>query len=229
MYRVLIVEDDPMVAKINKTYIEKVEGFKIIGICKDEVETLKFIRKNKIDLIILDVYLPRGDGISILNKLRLGKINSDVIMVTASNEVDKIEETLKLGVIDYLIKPFEFERLKQALEKYKSRKGLLKGKDDITQEELDKLLNKKNKDNKDNKDNTKTPKGLNKYTLNSIINFLKNNDIDAFTAEEISLKLDVSKVTIRKYMDYLEDLGYIVKKIEYGNLGRPSYIYEKID
>lgn len=223
MNKVLIVEDDPMVAKINKTYIEKVEGFKIVEICKDEVETLHFLSKNKVDLIVLDVYLPRGDGISILNKLRSGKINVDVIMVTASNEVDKIEETLKLGVVDYLIKPFEFKRLKEALEKYKSRKQLLEGKPEVTQEELDRLLSKKN--NKNNK----VPKGLNKYTLNSIINFLENHYIKSFSAEEISQELDISKVTIRKYMDYLEDLGYIIKRVEYGNLGRPSYIYEKSD
>lgn len=221
MYKVLIVEDDPMVVKINKMYIEKVEGFKVIGICKDEVETFKFIKKNKIDLIILDIYLPKGDGLSILNKLRGAKINSDVIMVTASNEVEKINEALKLGIIDYLIKPFEFERLKEALEKYKTRKSILKGKEDITQKELDKVLYELNKKNKE------IVKGLNKHTLNRIVNFMENENMDSFTAEEISLKLDISKVTVRKYMDYLENYGGITKKVEYGNLGRPCYIYEK--
>ncbi|MEW8972938.1 MAG: response regulator [Tissierellaceae bacterium] len=219
MDRVLIVEDDPMVGKINKNYIESVEGFQVVKVCKDEIEALSYLKKNPVDLIILDVYLPRGDGLSILNKLRKEDIESEVIMVTASGEVDKIDHALKLGVIDYLVKPFEYKRLKEALKKYSAKKSLLSRKNVITQEDIDKLLNR------DFSQGLDIQKGLNKYTLNSIINFFQREDRTKLSAEEISEELDISKVTVRRYMDYLEEIGYIFKEAEYGAVGRPQYLY----
>lgn len=219
MDRVLIVEDDPMVGKINKNYIESVEGFQVVKICKDEIEALSYLKKNPVDLIILDVYLPRGDGLSILNKLRKEEIESEVIMVTASGEVDKIDYALKLGVIDYLVKPFEYKRLKEALKKYSAKKSLLSRKNVITQEDIDKLLNR------DFSQELDIQKGLNKYTLNSIISFFQREDRTKLSAEEISEELDISKVTVRRYMDYLEEIGYIFKEAEYGAVGRPQYLY----
>lgn len=219
MNRVLIVEDDPMVGKINKNYIESVEGFQVVKICKDEIEALSYLKKNPVDLIILDVYLPRGDGLSILNKLRKEDIESEVIMVTASGEVDKIDHALKLGVIDYLVKPFEYKRLKEALKKYSAKKSLLSRKNVITQEDIDKLLNR------DFSQGLDIQKGLNKYTLNSIISFFQREDRTKLSAEEISEELDISKVTVRRYMDYLEEIGYIFKEAEYGAVGRPQYLY----
>lgn len=140
MVKVLIVEDDPMVAQINKNYIESVEDFKVIGICKNEEEALSFIKNKEVDLVILDVYLPKGDGISILKEIRKIRTDCDVIMVTASAEVEKINDALRFGVIDYLIKPFEYDRLKKALESYQSRYNVLKSGKTIRQEDLDRLM-----------------------------------------------------------------------------------------
>ena len=118
MTSVLIVEDDPMVAQINKNYIESVEGFNVVNIIKDANNAIDYLRNHKVDLIILDIYLPKGDGISILKQVREMGIKLDAIMVTAATESEKIEDALRYGAIDYLIKPFEYERLKRILEKY---------------------------------------------------------------------------------------------------------------
>lgn len=221
MNRVLIVEDDPMVSKINKSYIESVSGFEVVAVCKDEVETLDFLKNNVVDLVVLDVYLPKGDGISILNEIRNEKYDCDIIMVTASSESSNIDEALKLGIVDYLIKPFEYKRLKKSLENYLYRKELV-NKEDICQRDIDKLLDKKVDSH------TSLEKGLNKYTLESIKSFLKETSMEKFSAEDISVKLDISKVTVRTYMDYLEKINYIVKEVEYGNIGRPMHYYRKI-
>nr|WP_300001768.1 response regulator [Tissierella sp.] len=221
MIRVLIVEDDPMVSKINKKYIESVEGFKVEDVCRDETETLKYIKNNPVDLIILDLYLPRGDGLSILRKVREKNYNCDIIMVTASADSSDIDEALKLGAVDYLIKPFEYKRMKQALEKYISRKELI-NKEDISQIDIDNIILKKSGSDRD------LEKGLNKYTLGSIISFLDESDVKKLSAEDISTGLDVSKVTVRRYMDYLEEINYVIREIEYGSIGRPMHYYRKI-
>lgn len=221
MIRVLIVEDDPMVSKINKNYIESVNGFEVVKMCKDEVETLNFLRNNRIDLVFLDVYLPKGDGISILNKIRSKKYDCDIIMVTASSEASSIDESLKLGVVDYLIKPFEYKRLKRSLENYLNRKELV-NRDNINQGDIDKIMDKRVNST------INLEKGLNKYTLKSIIDFLEETDVEKFSAEDVSMSLDVSKVTVRRYMDYLEKINYVVKEVEYGGIGRPMHYYRKI-
>lgn len=224
MTKVLIIEDDPMVAQINKNYIESVEGFKVTGICKNEVDALEFIKKNIIDLVILDIYLPKGDGISILKEIRKTQINCDVIMVTASAEVDKINDAMRYGVIDYLIKPFEYDRLKKSLDSYISRNNILGSRGTIKQEDIDRLMI-----SGANLSDEAIPKGLNRLTLNRFVTFIERKGDRLLSTEEISEGLGITKVTVRRYMDYLEKIGFVVQEIEYGAVGRPSYQYRMLN
>ena len=118
MYNVLIVEDDPMVAMINEQYVCKNPQFVVAASCRNGQEALDFLDANNVDLIVLDVFMPYMDGIETLKKIREKKISSEVIMVTAANDVATLEDTLHLGVIDFLIKPFAYERFQIALEKF---------------------------------------------------------------------------------------------------------------
>ena len=89
--KILIVEDDPMVALINKRFLENM-GFKdILGPVQTEEEIIKVLDKENIDLILLDVYLPKKNGIDILKRLRYKKYLTDVIMITAANSVEEVK------------------------------------------------------------------------------------------------------------------------------------------
>jgi response regulator of citrate/malate metabolism len=222
MFSVLIVEDDPMVAKINKSYVESVNNFKVIAIVEDYKKAISFLKKNDVDLVILDIYLPGEDGISILEEIRKHNYACDVIMVTASAEVNDIDKALKLGVIDYLIKPFEYERMKIALERYQSKYNTLNKQNTIKQEDLDKILVNKSLI----KDNT-IPKGISRSTLNKILSFIKEKGDKPLSADEIGQELNITPVTVRRYMNYLEKIGFVIHITEYGSVGRPSYLYKK--
>lgn len=223
MIRVLIVEDDPMVGMINKNYVESVEDFAVVSVASSYLEAIDILRSNKVDLVLLDIYLPKGDGISILRELRRNQYRCDVIMVTASSEIEKIDESLRLGVFDYLIKPFEYERLRRSLEDYKARYELLNTKDNISQQDLDRIFLSIS-----NNSGRSLQKGLNQLTLNRVSRFMDENAGKALTAEDIAGKLGLTKVTVRRYLDYLESIGYIIKGLEYGAVGRPLYKYKKI-
>lgn len=223
MIRVLIVEDDPMVGMINKNYVESVEDFAVVSVASSYLEAIDILRSNKVDLVLLDIYLPKGDGISILRELRRNQYRCDVIMVTASSEIEKIDESLRLGVFDYLIKPFEYERLRRSLEDYKARYELLNTKDNISQQDLDRIFLSIS-----NNSGRSLQKGLNQLTLNRVSRFMDENAGKALTAEDIAGKLGLTKVTVRRYLDYLESIGYIIKDLEYGAVGRPLYKYKKI-
>lgn len=223
MINVLIVEDDPMVAQINKKYVNSIEGFKVIGYSNNGEDALDFCQKHAVQLIILDIYMPKLNGIEFLKILRREFIMIDVILVTASKESDMIDVALKLGVVDYLIKPFQYDRFKKALDNYLQRIALFKSRENVKQEELDKVIGS-------SMDIEQVPiaKGLHKNTLNRIYQYFNNKDKVFHTSEELSEQLDLSKVTIRRYMEYLESIGRIHVEIHYGTIGRPSHLYKYI-
>ena len=217
---VLIVEDDPMVALINKRYLEQITGVKAVGPVMYEKEIISNLEENKIDLILMDVFLPEKSGIDILKSIREKNIFTDVIMITAANSADEIKKAFAYGVVDYLVKPFEFERFKDSINKYKIKKNLLLNDEILTQNDIDNLLMNNSLENQ-----VKLPKGLNEKTLNRVIKFLNENSHEIWTLREIAYEIKISNVTIKKYMDYLESIGKVDSEMTFGNVGRPEYKY----
>lgn len=216
--KILIVEDDPMVALINKRFLENM-GFKdILGPVQTEEEIIKVLDKENIDLILLDVYLPKKNGIDILKSLRYKKYLTDVIMITAVNSVEEVKRAFAYGVTDYLVKPFEFERFEEAINKYKQKNNLLNKREALSQQEIDVI-------SKSLEEKIELPKGLNQKTLDRIMEFLKENQGKVWTLREIAYELKISNVTIKKYMDYLEDVKKVNVTLTSGNVGRPEYKY----
>lgn len=222
MIKVLIVEDDPMVAQINKKYTESIDNFIVIKICKDGIEAFNYIKENEVDLVILDIYMPKLDGIGLLKKMRKNQILIDVIAVTAAQNVEKVDEMFKYGVVDYLIKPFEYKRFKEALDKFMLKYKLLHEKTVVDQKDLDKITNIKNKNSK-----PQLEKGLNIRTLNRIRKCIEGYKQNSFTSNDIAEKLKLSRITIRKYMEYMVSIQELRSEIEYGSIGRPKNIYVK--
>lgn len=216
--KILIVEDDPMVALINKRFLENM-GFKdILGPLQTEEEIIKVLDKENIDLILLDVYLPKKNGIDILKSLRYKKYLTDVIMITAANSVEEVKRAFAYGVTDYLVKPFEFERFEEAINKYKQKNNLLNKREALSQQDIDVI-------SKSLEEKIELPKGLNQKTLDRIMEFLKENQGKVWTLREIAYELKISNVTIKKYMDYLEDVKKVNVTLTSGNVGRPEYKY----
>lgn len=216
--KILIVEDDPMVALINKRFLENM-GFKnILGPVQTEEEIIKVLDKENIDLILLDVYLPKKNGIDILKSLRYKKYLTDVIMITAANSVEEVKRAFAYGVTDYLVKPFKFERFEEAINKYKQKNNLLNKREALSQQDIDVI-------SKSLEEKIELPKGLNQKTLDRIMEFLKENQGKVWTLREIAYELKISNVTIKKYMDYLEDVKKVNVTLTSGNVGRPEYKY----
>jgi len=222
MIKVLIVEDDPMVADINKRYINSVDGFQVVEIVGDGTAAIGYCRKREVDLAILDIFMPRMDGMELLIEIRKRFPSIDVIFVTASREKKHIDDGLKLGAIDYLIKPFEYERMRFSLEKYRDRHQWMQGEEQTTQVELDRYITQSTDERKN------LQKGLHEKTLHRVRTYLNASNHSEYTCEIIASDLQMSKVTVRRYLDYLEVVGEIKKEMVYGSVGRPSYKYFKI-
>ena len=137
MTRILIVEDDPMVASLNSRLIQTMEGFELAGIANDAKDALAFLQENTVDLILLDIYMPGMNGLELLNRVREMQFPVDVLVVSAARDSNSIQSALRSGAVDYLIKPFDFERLRQALLGYANRARLIRSHEKLTQRELD--------------------------------------------------------------------------------------------
>lgn len=228
MIKTMIVEDDPMVRQINSKFLNKVDGFSLEKAAANLSEAREFLTNNSLDLILLDVFLPNENGIDFLKWLRVNEISCDVILITADKSMERIKDAFRYGVVDYLIKPFTFERFHEALNIFKERLNSFNNNQIIEQSELDKLiLNNKNKELSDEELKLNLEKGFNKYTYNSIVSELNNiSEEEYFTTEQLSEKLGIAKVTVRKYLDYMSKQGQLEKIIEYGKVGRPLYKYK---
>ena len=221
MYKVLIVEDDPMVAMINEQYISRHKSFTVVGKCKDGDKALKFINENPVDLVILDVFMPHTDGFETLRQLRKEQCSVDVIMVTAANDRESLEQGLHLGVVDYLVKPFTFDRFRLALDKFISQKQVLKDFDTLDQSNIDFIIDKTRKQTQD-----LFPKGIQDKTLQAIISCLKKNKTTPITSDFISEQTGLTAVTVRRYMSFLEESGKVIGELNYETGGRPCMYYK---
>ena len=222
MVKVLIVEDDPMVAVINKRFVQQIENAEVFGPVMYEEEVLEVLKNEDIDLIILDVFLPKKNGIDILKSIRNKKYLTDVIMVTAANNVEEIKKAFAYGVVDYLVKPFEFDRFEEAYKKFKKKNDILYKNKGLVQSDIDKMFS----ENSSKKIQEEIlPKGLNKRTLDKIVDFLMYNSEKVWTLREIAYEIKISNVTIKKYMDYLESMDRISVEMTSGNIGRPELKY----
>ena len=225
MYKVLIVEDDPMVAMINEQYVCRNKNFSVLKICRNGQEALDFLESaegSSADLVIMDVFMPYMNGIETLKKIREKKIDTEVIMVTAANDPATLEETMHLGVLDFLIKPFAYERFQVALEKFAATEEALLacGNTVIDQNYVDKIISK-SKVQKSEKD---LPKGIQEKTLKLLRMSVSTNWT---SGDQISEKTGLSLVTVRHYMSYLIEKGEVSGEINYSTGGRPSMLYKK--
>ncbi|MCD8148953.1 MAG: response regulator [Clostridiales bacterium] len=222
MMRFIIVEDDPMVGKINAEYLHRSGDFEEAGIFSRGQQALEYLRNHPVDLAIVDIYMPGMNGIDFLRTLRSENINVSVIVITAAAEVNTIDEALNLGIVDYLIKPFSFQRFQRAVNKFISNKQLLCSNGTANQDTIDLLFHN---DARDQFGYNRLAKGLNPKTMENIYNQLNQNRNEPQTCESLSVKVGLSKVTVRRYLNYLVDTGQAESRIDYGTGGRPGVTY----
>jgi response regulator of citrate/malate metabolism len=224
MYNVIIIEDDPMVASISKQYVELNKYLKVTGLFSNGKEAMKYLQKHSADLAIMDVYMPVMDGLELLMEIRKLHKQLDVIMVTAATDAGHVKQLLSLGVIDYLVKPFNYVRFNQALARFMEHQELL-NQDSFSQQQLDFLFEYPSV----NSSSESLRKGLQEKTLDMILNYMKQHPMDALTSEKVAEEVHLSRVTVRRYMNYLLDKKQIVSDIDYTTGGRPSIIYRYIE
>ncbi|VTX81781.1 response regulator [Gemella haemolysans] len=213
--RILIIEDDPMVAMIHKEYFKRKELSDDLNHVSTLAEAKKFLEKSDADLIVLDNYLTDGQGGEYLPELK----SYPIIMITAANDIQTVEAALTNGVVDYLVKPFTYERFSQAVDKVQDYVSLL-SKEKINQDLIDDYLNSGRVEEEEDS----LPKGLSRITLKKVLENIKEHEA-GFTTQQVADELDISRITIRKYLNHLVNINVLSEDAEYCTSGRPVSVF----
>ncbi|MBR9787113.1 MAG: response regulator [Vibrionaceae bacterium] len=221
--RVMIIEDDLAIAELHHKYLSQLSGLEVVGIATTRMEAEMQLEILKPDLLLMDVYLPDGTGLEILNTLRAKNQTCDVILITAARDVDTLQTAMRGGVVDYLLKPIMFPRLEVALKKYLSQRERLDVAGSLDQSLVDKMLQS---NSIADKASNRLPKGIDSVTLDKIRDLFLGREI--LTADEAGEKIGASRTTARRYLEYLISAGELEADLNYGTVGRPERCYKKV-
>ncbi|HTE28022.1 LytR/AlgR family response regulator transcription factor [Flavitalea sp.] len=108
----LIIDDEPLASELIKSYIERLDGLLLAKICSNAIDAMAYLQGNSVDLIFLDIQMPKITGIDLMKSLTT---KTKVIFTTAYR--DYAIDAFDLNVIDYLLKPITFERFFKAISK----------------------------------------------------------------------------------------------------------------
>ncbi|WP_406863555.1 response regulator [Streptomyces sp. HUAS MG47] len=220
MIEVLVVDDDVRVAQINAAYVGKVPGFHVAGTAHSAAEALARLDDTHVDLVLLDHYLPDGNGLAVVRELRRHGRQTDVIMVTAARDVATVQAAMRHGALQYLVKPFAFAGLRAKLEAYAGLRRTLDGGGEAEQAEVDRIFGALSAGSTA----PELPKGHSPTTAELVRQVLLSAD-GPLSTQDIADRAGVSRQTAQRYLKLLERSGRVRLSLKYGETGRPEHRY----
>jgi response regulator of citrate/malate metabolism len=227
--RVLVVEDEPIASAAHAAYVQRLDGFSLAGTAPDGQSALRLLAEfsaagNQVELVLLDMNLPDLHGLDIARRMRSSGLFSDIIAITAVRELNIVRSAVAIGVVQYLIKPFTYATFAEKLTNYRLFREQLASTDGTTktgasQSDVDQAFASLRTPSE-----LQLPKGLSVSTLDAVKEFLRNEDA-AVSASEVMDELGMSRVTARRYLEYLADAGSVSRAPRYGAPGRPENEY----
>lgn len=219
MIRVLVVDDDFMVAKVHSGFVGKAEGFDVCGVAHTPEAAVKAVAELRPDLVLLDVHLPGASGLDLIVEFRAAVPEVDVLVITSEREAASVQKALRSGVVHYLIKPFTFAVLQTRLQHYRATRASLDDAGEAEQAAVDKAFGVSGP-------GADLPKGLSRVTLDLVRE--KLDEVNGpLSATEMSERSGVSRSSARRYLEYLAGIGRVDVSLDYGNVGRPERLYRR--
>jgi response regulator of citrate/malate metabolism len=219
MIRVLVVDDDFMVAKVHAGFVAALEGFEVAGTASTGAAALEEVARLQPDLVLLDVYLPDMTGLEVLGRLRAGNSPVDVVVISAARDVDSIRRALHGGVLHYLVKPFDRQTFESRLREYAGVRAELAGLDQARQADVDRVFAGARGGGRSA---PATPKGIAPETLELVREALQLAGPDGLSATQCSERTGLARVSARRYLEQLVALGQADVRQRYGTAGRPE-------
>jgi response regulator of citrate/malate metabolism len=219
VFRVLVVEDEPVTAEANRTYVDRTPGFTTAAVAATGAAALDALARVPVDLVLLDMNLPDTHGIELCRRIRAAGADVDVLAVTAARELTVVRAAAAHGVVGYLLKPFTYPALRDRLRGYAEyRERLAHGGAAAGQSEIDRVLGAVRPSGP-----PPLPKGMGRETLDAVVAAVRGSD--GLSAAETAELIGASRITARRYLEYLADAGLVDRSPRYGGAGRPELEY----
>jgi len=225
--RVVIAEDDIQIAEIQRRFLERIEGFELVGVAHGLEEAQDLTDVLQPELLLLDIQFPTGTGLELLRELRATNSETDVILITAAKEVDTLQAALRGGVFDYILKPLVFERLQETLHSYIMHREKLQAIRQIAQSDVDTILPRGVTGAPSTTVDSRLPKGIDALTLDKIRQVFTGKT-ESLSAEEVGEQIGASRTTARRYLEYLVSTKDLNAEVSYGSVGRPERRYKMV-
>lgn len=229
--KVLVVDDDFMVAKLHSRCVSEMDGFTVVGVAHTGAEALRAARRLRPDLVLLDIFLPDMDGIQVLRELRAaeeregGARSADALFITAARDAGVVRAALRAGALHYLIKPFHRSALQEQLQHVASLRNRLDALDEARQEarqeDVDRIFGTRPPGSRE------LPKGLAAHTADLVERVLRDHPA-GLSASECAEAGTLSRVSARRYLEYFAETGRAEVSLRYGGTGRPERRYRAV-
>jgi response regulator of citrate/malate metabolism len=217
--RVLVVEDEPIAAEAHRIYVDRTPGFQTVDVAGSAAAARRLLARQPVDLVLLDMHLPDTSGLDVVRWLRAAGQEVDVLAVTSARELATVRAASAVGVVGYLLKPFTYPALRDRLTAYATYRAGLTGVPELTgQDDVDRVLGAVRSTRP-----APLPKGMARETLEAVVGALR--EADGLSAAEAAELIGASRITARRYLEYLADTGLATRSPRYGAAGRPELEY----
>ncbi|MGP8306890.1 response regulator [Vibrio sp. YIC-376] len=217
MIKVVIVEDDPIIAELHHHFVELADQYQVVGIAASIHIAQQLVERIQPDLVIVDNYLPDGQGVDLVYRWLNSDHRPECILVTAANDAATVQKAHRFGAFDYLVKPVDYSRLTESLERFAKVKIHMRSQETFRQSQLDDLFHS-------GKTTQIDLAGLDPFMYRQVVELFTHVHIE-HTAASISERLPISKSTARRYLDKAVEQGELVAFLEHGKVGRPTRVY----
>jgi response regulator of citrate/malate metabolism len=222
--RVLVVDDEPLIAEAHATYASRVPGFRVAATAHTAQEAMAELRATPVDLVLLDLNLPDRNGLDLCRSLRASGHGIDVLVVSSARDLATVRTAVSLGVTHYLLKPFTFATFREKLLGYARYRARMLATERVgAQHEIDRALAVLRGAPQDS-----LPKGLDPATLDLVVAALRDIGAGGRSANEVAAQIGTSRVTARRYLEHLADTGQVSRSPRYGSPGRPEVEYRRL-
>ncbi|MFJ6195891.1 response regulator [Micromonospora sp. NPDC092111] len=219
MIDVLVVDDDFMVARIHRGFVERVDGFRVVGTASTGEQAVAAVDELRPDLVLLDLYLPDMFGLDVVTRLRAARHDCDVLVISAAREAEAVRRAVRYGAVNYLLKPFGFDELRTRLEQYAARRNALRATTVADQADVDRVLSRTGAVGAQ-----ALPRGLSPETAELVERSLREHD-GTLSASECADRVGISRVSARRYLEHFADTSRAEVGLRYGVAGRPERRY----
>lgn len=218
---VLVVDDDFRVASVHVGFVDAVPGFRVVGQAHTAAEAVELAGSLRPDLVLVDIYLPDGDGLQVVRQLLADPAPPAVIVISAANDIPTVRMAVQLGALHYLVKPFGFAELADRLTALrKAQEDLAAFPSEATQRDIDRVFDLLRP----------SPGGQTEAlrrlapTLQAVYDAVAAGS-GSSSASDIAAAIGVSRATAQRALTQLEQSDVLKLELRYGATGRPEHRY----